>query len=122
VSSTLDYRTKVKITSNQQLQVALVATGATNPNLSTTLTFPGTMHAGDQIHVRMQTFGLGSTTVQAKVWLNTDPEPSTWTVQATDSFAGLQAAGAVGFSGYLSSTSTAAENISVLDFVARPVV
>ena len=89
------------------------------------MTLPGTFAPGDVIHVRMQTYGTGSTTVQAKVWLGSASEPSAWTVSATDSYAALQAPGSVGLTAYVSGTTTATTlpaDISVLELVARPVV
>ena len=70
------------------------------------LTLPGTFAAGDLIHVRMQTFGTGSTTVRTKVWLGSASEPSAWTVSATDSYAALQAPGSVGLTAYVSGSTT----------------
>ena len=77
---------------------------------------------GDQIKVRMQTFGTSPTTIRAKVWWGTAAEPSSWTVTATSSYAGLQRTGAVGLTTYLSGTTTNAPlNVSMLSIVAKPV-
>jgi hypothetical protein len=82
----------------------------------------GTFTPGAVIHVRMQVFGTSPTTVRSKVWLNSASEPSGWTVSATDSYAGLQTAGAVGLRAYLSGSATNAPvTLSVLDLDARPV-
>ena len=65
--------------------------------------------------------GTSPTTVRAKVWLGSDPEPDSWTVTATDSYAGLQAQGSVGLIGYLSGSATNAPvNLAVHRLVATP--
>jgi PKD repeat protein len=124
ISSTLDYRANVRITNANKVTVSLGALqgSSTANSLSNTITVPGTLSAGEVIHVRMQTFGSQSTTIRAKVWLGSASEPSSWTVSATDGYAGLQAPGSVGLTAYLSSSSTNAPiNVNVLDLVARPV-
>ena len=96
----------------------------TEVSLASVVTVPGTYAAGDQVHIRMQTFGNGSTTVRAKVWLGSATEPSTWTVNKTaDTYAGLQTPGAVGLTAYLSGSSTNWPiTLDVRDIAARPAV
>ena len=108
VSDKLDYRTNVKLTSAGKVTVSLGALkdSTTAVSLSSTVTLPGTFAPGDVIHVRMQTYGTGSTTVRTKVWLGSASEPSAWTVSATDSYAALQAPGSVGLTAYVSGTTT----------------
>ena len=79
---------------------------STAVSLSSTVTLPGTFAPGDVIHVRMQTYGTGTTTVRTKVWLGSAGEPSAWTVSATDSYAALQSPGSVGLTAYVSGTTT----------------
>ena len=124
VGTNLDYHATVKLLATGKATVSLGAFegSATEVSLASTVTVPGTYAAGDQIHIRMQTFGSGSTTVRAKVWLGSATEPAAWTVSKTgDTYAGLQAPGAVGLTAYLSSSSTNAPvSIDVQDIAARP--
>jgi PKD repeat protein len=62
--------------------------------------------AGDHYRVLLEVKGKSPTTVRAKIWKTTDPEPATWQRTTTDSFAALQASGRVGVFGYLSSSAT----------------
>jgi hypothetical protein len=50
--------------------------------------------------------GNGTTTVQGKIWLGSNPEPAAWTGTTTDSSASLQTTGAVGLRSYLSGSAT----------------
>lgn len=79
-----------------------------------------TFAANDRLHVRVQALGASPTTVRVKVWRVGATEPSAWQVSATDSTSGLQSAGAVGFSTYLSgSASPSSLVVTVDDLVAR---
>jgi hypothetical protein len=55
--------------------------------------------------VRLEVRGASPTTVRAKVWKQGTTEPVTWQRTATDTTSGLQAAGAIGVSPYLSSSA-----------------
>jgi len=57
------------------------------------------------------------TLLRAKFWRDGTSEPSSWQVSATDSTAGLQGAGGIGISTYLSSSATTAVTLSVDDLV-----
>ncbi|MCL3861290.1 PKD domain-containing protein [Actinotalea sp. K2] len=75
----------------------------------------------DQLQVRLQVTGTSPTTVQAKAWEVGAAEPATWQVSATNSFAALQAPGAIGLSSYLSASSTNAPMTSAFDdLIAYP--
>jgi hypothetical protein len=71
--------------------------------------------------VRFQVSGTSPTTLKVKVWPSTSPQPAAWTLTATDSTAGLQAAGAVGLTTYLSgSTTNAPTTVKFSSFSAGP--
>ena len=71
------------------------------------LNLPGLVYApGEQLQLRMQVTGTSPTTVQGKVWRVGDSEPTGWQVTATDSTAGLQGAGYIGMSTFLSGSAT----------------
>ena len=76
--------------------------------------------ATDRLHVRVQAVGASPTTVRVKVWKVGTNEPGAWQVSVTDATAGLQTAGSVGFSTYLSgSASPSALVVTVDDVTAR---
>lgn len=62
---------------------------------------PAQIYAPDvKLRVRLVVAGSGSSTIRAKVWLATDPEPAAWQVSAVDSTPSNQGSGAVGLSTY----------------------
>ena len=80
-----------------------------------------TASAGSVIHLRMQTTGSGTSTLQARAWLDGATQPGSWQVSATDTTAALQAAGSVGVRTYVSSGLTNGPiAIGVDDFTADP--
>jgi len=103
-----DYRLTIKALSTNRVTVAVGALkgSATVVQFGNTITLPGNYTAGDPINVRFQVTGTNPTTVRARVWLAGQPEPSGWTVSATDSYAELQKAGHFGITGYLSGSAT----------------
>ena len=124
VATNTEYRSVLRLTTSNTVSVALEALkgSSTATALTSAIAVPGTLAPGTVIHVRMQTFGTNPTTVQTKVWLGNATEPSSWTATASDSYAGLQTAGAVGLAGYLSGAATNAPvTLSVYDLDARPV-
>jgi hypothetical protein len=64
------------------------------------------LQPGTKLKARLQVTGANPTTIRARAWLASQTEPSTWTVSVTDSTAGIQSAGSVGFVGYTSSTTS----------------
>lgn len=122
VSSTEEYRLNVRLGNANNVVASLAALqgNSTPVALSPTVSLPGTYQPGSDIHVRLLTRGTSPTTIQAKVWLGDAAEPDAWTVSATDSYAGLQTSGAVGFTAYLSGSATNAPvNVKLHKIVAR---
>ncbi|WP_156109598.1 hypothetical protein [Cryobacterium sp. MLB-32] len=67
------------------------------------LTVPGLIYTtGKTLQLRLQVTGVAPTTIRAKVWLVGTAEPTAWPITTTDSTAGLQAAGSVGMTVYVS--------------------
>ncbi|TNM61051.1 PKD domain-containing protein [Streptomyces sp. NP160] len=110
ISSTADYRAKVKLLSGGKVSVGLTALkGASSDSvLAADTVVPTTYSAGSSLSVRLQVTGTSPTTVRVKVWATGTAEPTAWTLEATDSTAALQVAGGLGVSSYLSGSSTAA--------------
>ncbi|ROR80757.1 PKD repeat-containing protein [Plantibacter flavus] len=97
------YSARVWLQANGAVRIQLLQ-GATALQA---VTIPGlTYTAGQALQVKLQVTGTAPTTLGAKVWVAGATEPTAWQVTATDSTAGLQAAGLVGLGGYLSGSTT----------------
>ena len=64
------------------------------------------LSAGSIVHLRVQASGSAPTTLQARAWLGSGPEPATWQVSASDTTTALQASGGIGLRTYLGSGAT----------------
>ncbi len=120
-TSTGAYQARVKITATGavSLQMMKVVSG-TETALGTAVTVSGlTYTAGTKLRVKVRATGSAPTLLQAKVWVDGSPEPATWTVSLSDSTAGLQQAGWVGFSPYLSGTATATITVRYGDLLVK---
>jgi len=118
------YATDLFITERGKVRISLTAhrNSKTGVTISDRVTAPGAIRARQPVFVRMQTFRVNPTRVQAKVWWGDAPEPDDWHVVTTDKDRDLQRAGAVGFSTYLSKgASNAPIRVSLLDIAARAV-
>jgi hypothetical protein len=126
VSTNNEYRARMVMASTGRITVQLTALKGTASavGIATAVTLPTTItySAGSQLAVRMQVTGTNPTTVRLKVWPATQPEPTAWQTTATDTYAGLQTAGAVGLTTYLSGTVTNAPVVVRMSALsARPV-
>jgi PKD repeat protein len=65
-----------------------------------------THRVGDVLNLRLQVVGSSPTTIRARIWKAGTPEPAAWQRSVTDSTTGLQTAGSVGVSSYLSGSAT----------------
>jgi PKD repeat protein len=87
--------------------VALQITRGSAATLLANITVPGVTYVpGDQLKLRFQVSGTGTTSLQAKLWPAAGVEPATWQLTTTDTTAALQAPGAVGVESYISSSAT----------------
>ena len=124
VGTNNEYDARIRITSAGQVAVELTkyAGSATATAITSEIALPGVKFTpGTQINVRFQVSGTSPTTLKVKVWLSTSAEPAAWTLTATDTSAGLQAAGAVGLTTYLSgSTTNAPTTVKFSSFSAGP--
>ncbi|MDQ1513414.1 MAG: hypothetical protein QOC59_1256, partial [Microbacteriaceae bacterium] len=98
-----DYSTSVVVSSTGAVSLSLVRSGT---NLRSAAVSGVTASAGSVLHVRMRTTGNGTTTLQARAWLDGAAQPSSWQATATDTTAALQAAGSVGLRSYVSAAVT----------------
>ncbi|NUU04870.1 PKD domain-containing protein [Leifsonia sp. C5G2] len=98
------YEGRVWLSASGAVQIQLLANGTA---LRTSTVSGLSYSPGQQLSVRIQAVGSSPTVLSAKVWAAAQAEPASWQVTATDSTAGLQAAGSVGLRAYLSATATA---------------
>ena len=103
-----DYRAKLRLqaTGGVALSLQRLPPAGAEVALQGEVAVPGLTYAvGDVLNVRLEVSGASPTTVRAKVWKQGTTEPVTWQRTATDTTSGLQAAGAIGVSPYLSSSA-----------------
>ncbi|WP_233189025.1 LamG domain-containing protein [Subtercola sp. Z020] len=116
-----EYRAAIRLKNNGTAAVALTALqgSSTASTLANEVVVPGSIVAGTKLSVRLQVTGTSPTTIRAKVWPSGTAEPTAWTVSATDSFAGLQAPGAIGLLSYVSGSATnAPQQVTVQELSA----
>jgi PKD repeat protein len=108
VSNGNEYQANLMLQSGGRLLLGLTAVrSGAETTLAPLAQIPGlTYAAGTALNVRLQVTGTGPTTVRVKVWAAGTTEPTAWQAVASDSTAGLQAAGGVGVAAYLSSSAT----------------
>jgi PKD repeat protein/spore coat protein CotH len=96
----LDYRERAVVSPSGAVSLQLQQTATTLASGSVAgLTFA----SADTLQLRLQVVGTSPTTLRAKVWKVGSPEPAAWQFTATSSTSGLQVAGSVGLTTYLSS-------------------
>ena len=123
VSTSLAYRGRVRFKGTQVIAGVVMLNNSTSETLiGSEVVVPGlTATPGVQYSIRVQVFGTNPTTINLKVWQTNTAEPAAWTVSRTDSTAGLQTAGIVGLTGFVSANSTTAPvTFSFDDFTVRP--
>jgi PKD repeat protein len=110
VGTNTEYRARLVMASTGRITVQLTALKGTSTPvaIASAVTLPTTITYGanTQLNVRMQVTGTNPTTLRLKVWPTTQTEPTAWQTTGTDTYAALQAAGAVGLTAYLSSSVT----------------
>jgi hypothetical protein len=118
-----DYRAVIKFINGGALSVTLASrqAGETVP-LSNTVSLIGKYRKGEQIKIKMQVFGVNPTVIRAKMWRASEAEPPAWSLTAQDGFDSLQRSGVVGIGASRPSEALDPVRLSVLDFVARPVI
>ncbi|QTE30481.1 metallophosphoesterase [Pengzhenrongella sicca] len=118
-----EYRAKVQLTATGTVALGLArVTGKTTETvLRATAAVPGlTYAAGTLLRVRVQAVGRAPTTLRARVWRASEPEPTTWTASVIDATAALQVSGTPGVNAYLSSAArNAPVRLLIDDVVAR---
>ncbi|MCV2395823.1 PKD domain-containing protein [Actinotalea sp. M2MS4P-6] len=119
VSATNWYGARVRLQPDGSVQLHLTRGNGTAVS---GIVVPGlSFAAGDQLNVRVQADGTSPTTVRAKVWKVGSTEPDAWQVETTDTTAGLQTTGGIGFQSYLTSSAASPVSITVDDLWAGAV-
>ncbi len=121
---TTEYRLRVRLTATGSFRELMrVVNGTETVLLSQTITGVRYTTAGSLVHLRLRAVGNGTTTLQGRIWFGSDPEPTTWQIQTTDTTAALQAPGGIGVHHYLSGSATNAPVVmSVDNLTAKPAV
>jgi PKD repeat protein len=122
ISSTSDYRVKLKYASTGVVTEVLESVVSGTETALKTVVVPGVTYTpGMVLNVRLQVTGTSPTTISSMVWANGTTQPTTWQATTTDSTSILQVAGAVGLLAYLSGSATnAPETASFSTFWAGP--
>jgi PKD repeat protein len=117
VQAGTEYRTQAKVLPNGTVRLSLRRLLAGADSALAQVDVPGLAYApGDRLAIRMQVVAVGGgSALRARVWPVGASEPGTWQVQASDSSAALQVAGAVGLGMYVSSSATNAPTTASFD-------
>ncbi len=101
------YRTKLVARSDGGVRIDLIRVSGGTATTLGSLLVPGlTIVAGDTLKLRVQAVGTSGTDLKVKVWKAGSAEPGAWTLERSDSTAGLQAPGRIGLYFYQSASST----------------
>ena len=100
---THDYSATAVVAANGAVHLSF---GRDSTTIGNSGTIGSPIAAGTVLHLRMQTFGSGTTTIRARVWRDGTAEPTTWQLSKTDATAANQGAGGFGIRAYLSSGTT----------------
>ncbi len=126
VSTNNEYRARIRILSNNTVALAVtkLANSATETVIGSEVTLTGVTYTpGMMLNVRYQVTGTSPTTLRLKAWPSSSTEPTAWRITTTDNTSGLQSAGSVGVTTYLSGSATNAPvMVSAASYSARPTV
>ena len=114
-----NYRAQVRVGTSGDVSVALARfSPSAQVTLQPAAVVPGLAFTpGTPLAVRVEVTGTSPTTVRARVWQQGSPEPSTWVRSVTDSTAGFQVAGGVGFAPSLAAGRRTRRSLLVDDLV-----
>ncbi len=107
IQGTNEYRPKVRLATNGTV---FVGASQVLANVETTIgseiAVPGLTHAANQpIWLRARITGTNPTTIRVKAWANGSLQPAAWNYTSTNSAAGLQSPGSLGFRSYIGAAS-----------------
>jgi hypothetical protein len=113
------YRARLELTPSGSAKLVgqkyLNSTNVTT-NIGSSITASSLTYSANQyLWLRVQVVGTNPTTIRIRVWLDGQPEPSTWQYSGSDSEAALQTSGSVAILSRLPSTSTVAPVVITYD-------
>lgn len=111
---TANYAARLRLDAGGAMRLFLLR-GETALGAAGGVVLPGTYAPGEAIVVRLSVRGTSPTALAASAWRATRSPPAQWQIQATDTTAGLQAAGQVALRGAISSSSTAPRTVLSFD-------
>jgi PKD repeat protein len=123
VDTNLAYQGRVRLFADGTVAVALVKQVGTSDDvlIGKEVTLKGLVYTpGTVLNVRVIASGTDATQLSATVWAAGAQEPTTPTVTGTDTTAGLQAAGSVGLTAYLSGSATAPVDLRFSGITVTP--
>jgi hypothetical protein len=101
------YAVKAKVAAGGAVTTYLTRTVAGAETTLKSLALPGvTLTDGQQLVLRIQVSGTSPTALATKVWVAGTAEPTAWQLTTTDATDGLQGAGSLGMTAYLSGSAT----------------
>lgn len=108
IASDQDYRLRMRFFANGAVYVGFTRlAGSTADTLIGAETLlPGGYAPGTPLRIRLSVTGTGTTQLAARIWAASAAEPTTWTIERTDTTASLQVPGGLGAVAYLSSSAT----------------
>ncbi|MGY1649769.1 PKD domain-containing protein [Geodermatophilus sp. SYSU D01119] len=117
---TSDYRAKLWYRATGEVTLTLVAVVDGTERVLGTAEVPGPVAAGQELTLRLEAQGTGTTALRARVWRAGAAEPAAWTLTATDGTPGLQSPGGLYLYWYGSGSATAPMTLQVDDLRAEP--
>ena len=121
IAGTPAYRARILLKADGAVTLGLARMDAegVQTSLATTSDVLRGLSTADRIHIKARVSGASPTRIRAKVWVDGQPEPAGWQVEAFDSTPGLQAAGGVGFAAFQSSSASTPVTVRMDDFTAE---
>ncbi len=117
---TSDYRAKLWYRATGEVTLTLVAVVDGTERVLGTTEVPGPVTAGQELTLRLEAQGTGTTELRARVWRAGATEPAAWALTATDGTPELQSPGSLYLYWYGSASATAPLTLQVDDLRAEP--
>ena len=106
VNSTNEYRVRVKFgTTGMALAAIKLPNSTTSAFIGSEVVTALAATSNQKYQLRAQVLGVNPTTIRAKLWLDGQSEPVSWSLNQTDSTATIQSAGSVSLSSYVSGSA-----------------
>jgi hypothetical protein len=97
IDTTSGYRVKLKVAADGKTTASILRVDGTAAKSIATSAAPLSITPGNDLQVRFQVVGSGTTELRAKIWAVGTHEPADWTLSTTDTTPALQNAGGIAF-------------------------